>query len=311
MCVYNDERFVGNAIESILGQSFQDFEFIIVNDGSTDGTGAILEGYARKDSRVKIISQANAGTTAAANSGLSAAKGRYVARLDSDDFSLPHRLKTEVEFLDANPDIALVGGGSEIIEINGTVIGARNIPTKTPKKTLMHRCIYQQSDVMFRRDVVLSLGGYRAKFRNAQDYDLWLRISEVAGIAKLDTILGQWRLNGGGYTLSRAREQAAEVKVIKEFARQRREGGRDGYDSYYPPPPVKHRVGIAANEYDLWVGSILLQALRAGEARKRIGSYLSGNKTPYPLFLYSLTFMPELFLRLFFAARDYYLNRLK
>ena len=198
MCVYNDENFVGHAIESILGQTFGDFEFVIVNDGSTDGTPGILAEYSAKDSRIRVFSQANMGTTAAANFGLFAARSIYVARLDSDDISYPHRLQTEVDFLERYPHVALVGGGADIIDREGIIIGARNIRTTSPARTLTHRCIYQQSDVMFRRDMVVALGGYREKFRNAQDYDLWLRISEVADIAKLNEVLGQWRLNGGG-----------------------------------------------------------------------------------------------------------------
>src|SRR5688572_22031959 len=162
MTVFNDERHVGKAIESVLRQSYTDFELIIVNDGSTDGTEAILARYAASDPRIRVLRQPNAGTTAAANLGLARAQGQYVARLDSDDLSYPHRLQTEVDFLDRNPDVALVGGGSDIIDDEGQVIGTRNVQTDDPARTLLHRCIYQQSDVMFRRDVVLRLGGYRA-----------------------------------------------------------------------------------------------------------------------------------------------------
>lgn len=311
MCVYNDEKFVGTAIESILCQSFTDFEFIIVDDGSTDGTGSVLAGYEAQDQRIRVFTQANAGTTAAANFGLSVARGDYVARLDSDDLSYPDRLKIEVDYLDANPQVALVGGGSDIIDVDGTVIGARNIRVDSPSSTLMHRCIYQQSDVMFRRNVVVGLGGYREKFRNAQDYDLWLRISEVAGIAKLNVPLGQWRLNGGGYTLSRAGEQRAEVETIKAFARQRRTNGRDGYDEYTPAAPPKHRRSISPAEYDMLVGSVLLQAVRPVEARRKIRSFLKEQTNLSAVLLYLLTFAPQFAISGLFGARNFYLNRIR
>lgn len=310
MTVYNDERFVASAIDSILAQTLADFEFIIVNDGSTDGTEEIVRGYAARDPRICVFAQANAGTTAASNYGLSLARGMYVARLDSDDVSYTHRLQTEVDFLNRNPSVALVGGGSDVIDLEGNIIGARNICTGDPNRTLMHRCIYQQSDVMFRLDVVRRLGGYRAKFRNAQDYDLWLRISEVADIAKLNQSLGQWRLNGGGYTLSRAKEQLAEVKVIKKFARQRRTAGVDGYESYAPPPSAPHRRSIGRGEYNVLVGSILLQAVRLLDARRKFHDLLRDNRTPKVLALYLVTFAPERFVRWLFGARDFYLNRL-
>lgn len=311
MTVFNDERFVGQAIQSILCQTYEDFELIIVNDGSTDATSEIVAGYAASDDRVRVLTQSNSGTTAAANLGLGHARGIYVARLDSDDLSYRHRLRTEVDFLDAHPEVGLVGGGSDIIDEAGQVIGVRNIRTSNPARVLMHRCIYQQSDVMFRREVVLAIGGYRAKFRNAQDYDLWLRISEVRAVAKLDTVLGQWRLNPGGYTLSRSREQKIEFETIRNFARQRRGTGRDAYDSYVPPPPPPHRQAISREEYDLLVSATLIQALRPERARPLIRSVLSSRPTLRGLALYALALLPTIVTRAILAARDWYLNRIR
>jgi len=308
MCVYNDEQFVSQAIESVLAQTYQDFEFVIVDDGSTDGTAAILAKYARTDRRIRILSQANTGTTAAANFGLAQCRGVYVARLDSDDISLPHRLEVEVNFLDRHPDIALVGGGTEVIDVQGRAVGVRNIRASSPKRALRHRCIYQQSDVMFRREVVLALGGYREKFHNAQDYDLWLRISEVAGIAKLMDILGQWRLNEGGYTLARAKEQASEFTLIQRFAAQRSRNGSDQYATFVPPRPAGHRKPVSASQYDLRVGSVLLQALRLQEARAKIRSCLETDRSVYVSLLFLLTFLPKPVLSLLFSATNLYLN---
>jgi glycosyltransferase involved in cell wall biosynthesis len=310
MCVYNDEKFVGYAIESILGQTFQDFEFVIVNDGSTDRTVDILAEYSAKDTRIRVFSQANAGTTAAANMGLSVVRGKYVARLDSDDVSNPHRLQTEVDFLASHSEVALVGGGADIIDLTGAIVGERNIRTMSPARTLTHRCIYQQSDVMFRRDIVVALGGYREKFRNAQDYDLWLRISEVADVAKLNEILGSWRLNGGGYTLSRAREQKEEVRIIKRFAQQRRSLGRDEYSAYSAPSPAKHRNGIGECEYGLWVGTVMLQAVRLREARAKFRDYLKTRIELKVVLLYLSTFAPAFVIQSLFHVRNIYLNKL-
>ncbi|MFH2203929.1 MAG: glycosyltransferase [Elusimicrobiota bacterium] len=308
MTVYNDEKFLGSAIESVLRQTFKDFELLIIDDGSTDRCGKILRAYAGKDERIRVIKQENQGTTAAANRGLAAARGRYIARLDSDDISFPFRLQTEVDYLDRHPDVALVGGGSEIIDDAGAVIGVRNIAAQSAGKTLRHRCIFQQSDVMFRRDTALKVGGYREKFQNAQDYDLWLRISEVAEVEKLHTVLGQWRLNAGGYTLSRMAEQKKEVRTIKEFARQRRGGGKDGYDGYAAAEKKKHRAHIAPEEYDLLVGFVLLQSARPIEARRKIGTFMSARLTSTALAAYILTFAPRPLIRLLFRARNLYLN---
>lgn len=311
MTVFNDERFVGAAIESILGQTFTDFELIIVDDGSRDGTPAILARYQSLDDRVSVIRQENAGTTRAANHGLAHARGEYVARLDSDDRSFPDRLQIEVDFLDAHPDVALVGGGSEIIDEEGNTVGLRNVHTNDPARVLRHRCVYQQSDVMFRRSVVQSLGGYRDKFRNAQDYDLWLRISEVAPVAKLTDVFGQWRVNAGGYTYSRKQEQRIEVGVIRAFAEERRKHGRDSYGAYVPPPPAPHRQPLAPAEYDLLTGSLLLQVFRRTEARQRVLRSLRSRRSLYALVIYTLTFSPPFLIRGLGWLRDLYLNRFR
>ncbi len=308
MCVYNDPRFVGHAIESILTQSFEDFEFVIVDDGSTDTTPSILEKYAFQDSRIRIFRQPNAGTTAAANYGLSLVRGKYVARIDSDDISYPHRLATEVQFLEQNPDVALVGGGAHIIDFEGRIVGLRNIVTSRPERTLWHRCIYQQSDVMFRTEIVSKLGGYREKFRNAQDYDLWLRISETAQIAKLDVILGQWRLNGGGYTLSRRIEQKNEVCLIKRFAYRRRKSNPDQYENYHPPALPKHRISMDRLDYDLTVVAVLIQSMRLREARNRLLSVLQERRSKKIYVLLAITYTPSWSIFLVFKVRDIYLN---
>lgn len=311
MTVYNDERHVAQAIDSVLAQTHRDFELLIVDDGSTDGTAAILARYAAADPRIRVLTQPNSGTTAAANAGLEQARGLYVARLDSDDLSHPDRLAIEVAFLDAHPEVALVGGGSEIIDDSGEVIGVRNVRTADPSRTLPHRCIYQHSDVMFRRDVALRVGAYRPKFRNAQDYDLWLRISEVAGIAKLDVVLGLWRLNPGGYTTSRNAEQRSEFAVIRRFARQRRAGGTDDYAAYTPPAAPAHRRPIARADYDLLVAALLIQALRPGDARRRIRAALRAAPSLRALALLALSHLPRPLIAALVAVRSFYLNRVR
>jgi hypothetical protein len=161
--------------------------------------------------------------------------------------------------------------------------------------------------VMFSRSIALQVGAYREKFRNGQDYDLWLRISEAAEVAKLDVILGQWRLNPGGYTLSRRYEQNSEAKIIREFAKMRRRGGTDGYNDYQPPVSFKgHRQPVSSNEYDIWVAAALLQAGRGKEARARMSistcRRLMANRSMIPLYL--LTFFPPPMLRLIARIRS-------
>lgn len=306
MTVYNDEKFIEQSIKSILGQTFSDYEFIIVNDGSRDGTKEIIEKFRKNDSRIKVIHQENSGTTIASNKGLGEATGKYVARLDSDDISFPYRLEKEVQYLENNPNVALIGGGCEIIDEIGNVVGVRNVNPRDLKKTLQSRCFYQQSDVMYKRELVVTLGGYRSKFRNAQDYDLWLRISEQYDIAKLPTLLGQWRLNSKGYTLSRKKEQINEMKLAQKFSLQRKIRGYDDYELYIPDKPTVHRKSISSDDYLLTITAVQILSGNIKEAQKtlrRVQS-LSANVLLFQL----LCLTPTAILSSFIKIRNFYLN---
>ncbi len=304
MCVYNDERYLGKSIESILKQTFTDFELIIVDDGSTDKTAAILDSIKQKDSRIKVFHKENTGTTASANFGISKARGKYIARLDSDDISYPNRLQTEVEILEHNSDVGLIGGGADMIDQDGNIIGTRNIITKNPKRTLLFRNIFQQSDVMFRKSVFEALGGYREKFKNGEDYDMWLRISEVADIVKLNDVLGQWRLNAGGYSFSRRQEQLSTDKIIKLFARQRRKKGFDDYPSYKPEAKIIHRQDIDVDSYKIWVAGFLLDSYRKKEARDICKELLKRKFSLKVFVLLSATYLPVFLLKFLNLMRN-------
>jgi glycosyltransferase involved in cell wall biosynthesis len=304
MCVYNDERNVGKSIESILKQTFTDFEFIVVNDGSTDKTSEILNQYAEKDPRIKVFHKSNSGAAASANYGISKAQGKYIARIDSDDISYPHRLQTEVDLLNKNPNLALVGGGCHMIDQSDNIMGVRNIKVKNEARTLLFRNIFQQSDVMFRKSVFENLGGYREKFKNGEDYDLWLRISEVAEIKKINNILGQWRLNAGGYSFSRRKEQLDVDKVIKLFARQRRKKGEDDYKNYSPSVYNEHRNDISDKSYKIWITVFLLDSYRKTEARNICRQLLKESLSYKVILLYLATFLPAPILKWFNLVRN-------
>lgn len=311
--VYNDESNIGNALDSILAQSYQDFEIVVVNDGSTDGTPEVLTKYQEKDKRIKIINQKNQGTANAANNGLKHCSGKYIARLDSDDTSYPHRLQEEVSFLESNPHVGLVGGGCHIADITGRIIGTRNIKPTNPYKTLINRCIFQQSDVMFRKDVLDKLPGdivYRGKFKGAEDYDLWLRISEVAAIAKINSILGIWTLNTGGYTLARKQEQLEAINELKRMAMARRKGGKDWYDDFTPAvKDVTHRKQMKSCEYDKTVSQVLLKEGRTKDVQHQLEKYKTV-KDDWSIVKkwYYLSYLPKPLLKMIFGFREFLLN---
>src|SRR5688572_12730012 len=119
MTVYNTAPYLREAVESILGQTFTDFEFIIIDDGSTDASPQILSDYAERDARIRLVSRPNTGIVKAANEGIGLSRGKYLARMDSDDVALPHRFATQVKYLDEHPDCVLVGSAAMFIDPYG------------------------------------------------------------------------------------------------------------------------------------------------------------------------------------------------
>ena len=194
MPVYNGERFVRQAIDSVRDQTWKDFELLVVNDGSIDGTSAILESC--RDPRLRVITNpGNIGVTRSLNQGLISARGDYIARIDADDLALPERLAEQVWYLEHHPAVGLVASASETIDEDGATISIDDY--KLTSEQLYYvltfsNCIVNSS-VAFRRELVLGIGGYDESMKLAPDYDLWLRLSRRAMIVKLDRILAKWR----------------------------------------------------------------------------------------------------------------------
>jgi len=201
MPVYDGERFVDEAIASVIGQDFTDFEFVIVDDGSTDSTPEILRRWAQRDSRIVLVhASRNAGIACSLNRGLAVARGRYVARQDSDDLCLRGRLRRQVEVLDLEPEAVLVSAGYDLIDARGRWVGTimRNDPPEVVAYLLhFSNAIGGHGQVMFRRDVVIAAGGYCEDFELSEDYDLWTRLSEVGRIVMLPIIGMKHRLHAG------------------------------------------------------------------------------------------------------------------
>ncbi len=183
MPVFNGARYLASAIESILGQSFDDFEFLIVDDASTDESRALIRGYS--DSRVRLVENSiNIGQTNSLNRGLGLARGLYVARLDADDIALPQRLGRQVDYLARHPETALLASASCYIDADGRV-WRQNPAIATLHNAIAWQLIFNNclphSSIMMRRQAVVSSGGYNMDFKWAQDYELyshWIRSGE-------------------------------------------------------------------------------------------------------------------------------------
>ena len=189
MPVYNGEKFLGEAIESILAQSYKSFDFLIINDGSIDQSLNIMESY--RDNRIQIINNdIHKGFTRSLNIGLEHASGKYIARMDSDDISLPNRLLEQVTYLEKNPDTGILGSDIEYIGEGGkklTNLKPPELPVSPMyiKWTLLFRCCLNHPSVMIRRSLLENLSGYDPYIPYAQDYDLWLRAASKTKITNI------------------------------------------------------------------------------------------------------------------------------
>ena len=253
MTVYNSGKYLAEAIESILTQSFTDFEFLIIDDASTDGSSQILTEFARRDPRIslEILSQ-NRGIGANRSALLQRATGEYVAIMDSDDISMPERLALQVAYLDEHRECAVVGGQNLIINDSGKTIGERKYTIQVTQQSILCKSPVSQPSVLFRRIEILNAGGYSLSKNLAEDYDLWLRVF-VNGheMANLNQVVLKYRIS----------ELQSKSQKIRETLRETIFCQRKAYAEYgYPMNLYSALYHIALcilyllpGQYTLWL----------------------------------------------------------
>ena len=231
MSTYKNEDTISQTIESVLCQAFEDFEFIIVNDGSTDASGKIIRDYQNKDKRVVVIEQENMGLTKSLNRALEAAQGEYVARHDADDVSYPERFSNQIGFLEEHKNVGFVGCYFEVID------EAENIRDRIAIKknsreiaiALKKANIFCHGSMMFRRSLLKKVSGYRDFFKYSQDYDLYLRLMQYSKPGIVNKVLYKRRESLEGVSVARLTTQLAYASLAKESYRLRASGQDDSY----------------------------------------------------------------------------------
>jgi glycosyltransferase involved in cell wall biosynthesis len=221
--VYNGAPTLPQAIESILRQDDSDFELLIIDDASSDGSAEVIRRYAENDPRVTpIVHEDNAGLAATLNEGLERARHDLVARMDQDDESLPSRLRVQHAFMRSRPTVVVAG--SWVRHMGATpdhdrVVELPHTPREVARVLPRLNCLYHPS-VMMRRPEVLAAGGYRGEFKNAEDYELWLRLARRHDLANIPQPLLRYRFSVRGMTLGRKWEQLFYVHLAQEINRE-------------------------------------------------------------------------------------------
>jgi glycosyltransferase involved in cell wall biosynthesis len=231
MSVFNGERYLRSALESVLTQQGVDFELVVVDDGSVDGSSRILLDYAARDDRVRVLQQSNVGLTRALITGCAAARGRYIARQDADDLSMPGRLLLQKQMLDADPELTFVSSWAEVIgpEDEPLLTYRRPHGSQTATRLLLDGRTGPpgHGSVMMRADAYRRVGGYRERLYYAQDSDLWLRLSQVGCINYVQKVLYRYRLAADSISGSQHERKLAYANLIDRMHEARLRGEDD------------------------------------------------------------------------------------
>jgi len=225
MCVYNGEKYLRSALESILSQTFREFEFIIVNDGSSDNTSLILNGYA--DPRIKLINNpVNSGLTKSLNIAVMASKGEFIAQMDADDISTPDRIEKQLKAFETGQSIGMVGTNMRFIDENGNPVSTTAFPSNQDEVAALLMKHYCCGQVMYRRDAMVKVGHFDERYTCAQDYDIALRIAEHFSVTNINDITYEYRIHPDSISSYKRKQQTEFADFARRSAVERRAGNK-------------------------------------------------------------------------------------
>lgn len=282
MPVFNGEDYLAEAITSILEQTFTDFEFIIIDDGSTDDSLKILRKFKITDSRIVLISRPNRGITPTLNEGISLARGTFIARMDADDICLPDRFEKQVNYLKNNPHIVALGGQAVLIDPHSRELVVLSVPIEhadIDKANYKSGAGIWHPTVMMRRNALQKVKGYREKFLVTQDIDLWLRLAEIGNLANLSSVVLKYRqnLSSIGYT-KRHKQRISAWQATSDAANRR----GNPFNIPEPVDNAQKKSGSVFIKWGWW-------ALSGGNIKTaRIYAYKSILQSPFSLLAWKL-----------------------
>ncbi|MCC5796254.1 MAG: glycosyltransferase family 2 protein [Methylophaga sp.] len=226
MPVYNGDKYLCEAIDSVLCQSYSNFEFIIINDGSTDKSSQIIRDYAKKDARIKVIDQDNRGLIYSLNQGINQSSSEIIARMDADDICHPERFKMQLDYLEKNPNVVALGSLVNLIDSEGDTISDFNRNTSHSEIDKQHmRGVgggIVHPSAMIRRSALLQVGLYDDLFPHAEDLDLWLKLAEIGELANISECLLRYRQHSESIGHTKRALQRKSVADAVQAAFERR-----------------------------------------------------------------------------------------
>jgi len=230
MAVCDMDRFLAESIESILAQTWRDFEFVIVDFGSNDRSKSIVARYAAKDPRIRLSEIARCNLPQARNAACSLAQGKYLAIMDADDVSLPDRLARQLEFMERHPGVGVVGGATAWIDAAGRLLWTDFPPLgdhEIKQELAVAGCPLVHSTALIRKSAFVRTGGYRVAFALAHDFDLWLRLTEHFPCANLEQVVSKYRVHSHQISSLQRKEQTLCKLAAQASAEFRRKGRPD------------------------------------------------------------------------------------
>jgi glycosyltransferase involved in cell wall biosynthesis len=296
MSVYNGGPLLAQAVDSILAQSFTDFECLIIDDGSTDGAVELLRAIG--DPRLRLVrNPCNVGLTASLNRGIDLARAPLIARMDADDISMPNRLERQVEVFRLRPALGLLGSWAELIDITGRKAGQIRLPVEHQEiaRAILRDNVFVHPSVMARTHVLREVGGYPVDFAVAQDYAMWLRIVLRYEVANLPEVLVQYRIHSEQISHKKLGKQRAAARKLQSMAREEYVSEGIVNSSGLPPEPsvwdeLTADPGTLGNDYK----QRAQRYWRLGAARKASGEAFAGlTVAPLSIELWRLLTPPQ------------------
>jgi glycosyltransferase involved in cell wall biosynthesis len=290
MTVYNGERHLSEAVESVLGQSFRDFEFVVVNDGSTDRTTEILASY--NEPRLRVLSRGRLGRARALNYALDEAGAPLIALMDADDVSLESRLERQVELLESSPDIAVCATWFDVIDEDGRTVGTMALPTRDAdlRRRFLRGNPIGGPTTLVRRELFDHVGGFRADYVPSEDHDLWRRALPVFSFATLPETLFRYRRNPrslshqlSGKQLRTSAQITADIRrrpFPRYSVRQVVEGAR--FYGSFPGPAAEQLIDEYARD-QAEISLLLLRRGRVLAGLRNMAGTLLVRPTAFPL----------------------------